>query len=138
MECENCPGCVKKSIINNDSMIETFVREGFDPDTINAEGKTPLMIAAYSGNIEAAEDLIKYSCNPFIVDYNGMTALDIAKYYGNNEIAILLEKRMKTKKRPRPLFSLSLAQKKINENKMNDISITRTENVVHNSKKMRI
>ncbi|XP_059176235.1 serine/threonine-protein phosphatase 6 regulatory ankyrin repeat subunit B-like [Physella acuta] len=57
----------------------------------NVNGETPLMIACVSGNVEAAEVLLKAGANVFLVDKNKNTALHHCVQYGI-EFPLLVEK----------------------------------------------
>lgn len=105
-ECLCCLKCIKeaKEKENSESFVKKLIEKGMNPNYITPNGRTALMTASMFGSKKGVEELLKYGANPFIVDDYGMTALDFAKTQHHTEIVKILEKRMKTRKRPRPVY----------------------------------
>ena len=107
-------GSSLQSAIENDNLAEVkrLVESGADINKRNLTGRsiaggywTPLMIAAYEGNLVIADYLIKEGADinlkagkkrkvvgsqEYVSEFNGFTALHFAAYYGHAEIAKLL------------------------------------------------
>lgn len=63
------------------NVIRAFGRRGNDLNVQDAEGRTPLMIAAAFGNTEAVAALVALGANPEVVDTSGRSAFDYAEAY---------------------------------------------------------
>ncbi len=76
--------CVQE---NNLKDIENYANNGFDLDTRDKYGKTPLLIAAEMGYNSIAECLLKYGADPNAADIRiGFSSLMIASYVGNKRL----------------------------------------------------
>ena len=61
-----------------------------NPNIVDSRGSTPLIVASYFGNIEAAKLLLAANANPNILDSTGNTALMGVAYRGHLDVAELL------------------------------------------------
>nr|WP_174558240.1 ankyrin repeat domain-containing protein [Acinetobacter bouvetii] len=59
----------------NEAVINEFLKHGFPVDVRNADGYTPLMMAAYYGNQSIVTTLLKYGADRCLRDKKGNTAL---------------------------------------------------------------
>lgn len=73
--------------------IPYLLRKGLAIDDRDANGATPLLLAAFNGKIEAVKTLLENGADPQIPDSDGLTALDLARQQGHGEIADLLQRR---------------------------------------------
>ncbi|SFM58666.1 hypothetical protein SAMN05421738_10119 [Algoriella xinjiangensis] len=73
---------------NNIAEIEQLIADGNDVNEANERGFTPLILAVYNNNKEAAKVLLAKGANP--QDKSGNTALMGASFRGFSEIATLL------------------------------------------------
>ena len=84
------------SILNCHKAVNEYILENFDVDlnVRNAEGLTPLHVAAYSYKNEGwpTELLLNKGANPFISSNAGLFPLDIAINNGNDAAIVLLRK----------------------------------------------
>lgn len=64
---------------------------GADIDYVNANGKTPLMMAAKFGHINAVQWLVRHGAQQETTDFGDHTALALAKRYKQTEIVNFLE-----------------------------------------------
>lgn len=64
----------------NAPCIETLINRGFDLNTFDATGTTPLHIAAVHGNVDIMELLVSHGARPDVADACGRTPLDIALF----------------------------------------------------------
>jgi ankyrin repeat protein len=69
---------------------------GADIDYVNANGKTPLMMAAKFGHISAVQWLVKHGARQETTDYGDHTALALAKRYKQTKIVNFLENSQPT------------------------------------------
>ena len=60
------------------------------PDQVNHESRTPLHLAAYWGNLEAAADLLRHDADPNLEDRWGTTALLLAQANKQFPVAVIL------------------------------------------------
>ncbi|HEC65303.1 MAG TPA: DUF4412 domain-containing protein [bacterium] len=72
-------------------IIEIFLSHGADPNQATKSGTTPLMQAAYKGNVELVELFLKYGADPNLKDEQGKTALDMAKNKNHQQVIDLLQ-----------------------------------------------
>lgn len=73
-------------------IIELFLEKGAYVNQTAKTGTTPLMQAAYKGNLELVELFLKYGADLKLKDKTGKTALDMAKERGHQNIISLLSK----------------------------------------------
>ncbi|XP_016435740.1 potassium channel AKT2/3 [Nicotiana tabacum] len=59
----------------NATFLEELLKARFDPDIGDAQGRTPLHIAASKGHEECVMVLLRHGCNIYLPDVNGNTAL---------------------------------------------------------------
>ena len=88
---------IHRAVAENDiNRLLELVREGFDVDTPNSKGMTPLHLAAKLGNAPMTEMLIHFGADVFITDKEGRDALYYARY-GNDSLvrALILREREK-------------------------------------------
>jgi len=72
-------------------IIEMFLSHGADPNQAPKSGTTPLMQAAYKGNVEFVKLFLKYDADPNLKDKQGKTALDMAKNKNHQQVIDLLQ-----------------------------------------------
>lgn len=72
-------------------IIEMFLSHGADPNQAPKSGTTPLMQAAYKGNVKFVKLFLKYGADPNLKDKQGKTALDMAKKKNNQQVIDLLQ-----------------------------------------------
>lgn len=74
--------------------VQLLLQHGATPDSVNAMGYTPLMMAASSDDLELAELLISFRANPGFQNKDGRAALDMVD---NGPMRSLLKKAEKQK-----------------------------------------
>ena len=72
-------------------IIEMFLSHGADPNQAPKSGTTPLMQAAYKGNVKFVKLFLKYGADPNLKDKQGKTALDMAKNKNHQQVIDLLQ-----------------------------------------------
>ena len=72
-------------------IIEMFLSRGADPNQATKSGTTPLMQAAYKGNVKFVKLFLKYGADPNLKDKQGKTALDMAKKKNHQQVIDLLQ-----------------------------------------------
>ena len=77
---------------NNISKLQAYADKGGNLDLQDAKGYTPLILAAYNGNTETVEWLLKYKVNPDLQDAMGNTALMGVCFKGSTPMAETLLK----------------------------------------------
>jgi len=79
----------------NLSMVEVLCRHSTDFSAFNKAGKTVLMVAAESGQMEIVRYLVeKLGVNPREKDRNGDTAAEMAQIMGHTEVYEYLKKKI--------------------------------------------
>jgi len=68
------------------SLATKAIKNGANPDQPNAQGYTPLMIAAQTDNLRLTQYLLELKANPDIRNPFGETAVMLASYYGRTEM----------------------------------------------------
>lgn len=84
----------------NKEMLDFLVKQGFDINVIGGEGKTCLIEAVFSNDVDLVKAVLQHKPNNLnnktvaikVTDYKEMTALQLAKAYGNKEIIEALKK----------------------------------------------
>jgi len=71
-------------------IIRLFLEKGADPNLADKNSKTPLMNAAYKGNLAIVKMLLEFGADPTLKDYKGQSALDMAQKKGHQDIIQLL------------------------------------------------
>lgn len=71
----------------------TLLKEGASPNIRNANGETPLHIAAAKGLAYFARLLLDHQASALIHDNKGRTPLDLARREGNAELVAMLRRR---------------------------------------------
>lgn len=72
-------------------IIEMFLSHGADANQAPKSGTTPLMQAAYKGNLELVELFLEYGADSNLKDKQGKTALDMAKNKNYQQVIDLLQ-----------------------------------------------
>ncbi len=72
-------------------IIEMFLSHGADPNQTPKSGTTPLMQAAYKGNVKFVKLFLKYGADPNLEDKQGKTALNMAKNKNHQQVIDLLQ-----------------------------------------------
>ncbi len=91
LKCVFRPNVVR---VNEQLMcIQSLAEQGALIDDTADDGTTPLMSAAWFGNREGVEALLKLGANPSLRDDRGRTAAMLAFERGHDELANLLQKR---------------------------------------------
>lgn len=72
-------------------IIEMFLSHGADPNQAPKTGTTPLMSAAYKGNVELVKLFLKYGADPSLKNKQGKNALDMAKKKNYQQVINLLQ-----------------------------------------------
>jgi ankyrin repeat protein len=70
--------------------VEALLAGGADPNPFDAEGRTPLMVAAQEGHGDVVRALLAGGADPLLTDVVGEGALTKAAAYGHPHIAELL------------------------------------------------
>jgi ankyrin repeat protein len=70
--------------------VEALLAGGEDPNPFDAEGRTPLMVAAQEGHEDVVRALLAQGADPFLTDARGEGALTKAAAHGHAHIAALL------------------------------------------------
>jgi len=72
-------------------IIEMFLSHDADSNQAPKSGTTPLMQAAYKGNVKFVKLFLKYGADPNLKDKQGKTALDMAKKKNHQQVIDLLQ-----------------------------------------------
>ena len=72
-------------------IIEMFLSHDTDANQVTKSGTTPLMQAAYKGNVKLVKLFLKYGADPNLEDKQGKTALDMAKNKNHQQVIDLLQ-----------------------------------------------
>lgn len=83
-------GLLKSVEDNNQNAIQVFLSCGFDLEVRDDRNWTPLMVAAFNGNLESALLLIKAGARISTQDKNGYTTLHWAAYNGHIDMVKML------------------------------------------------
>jgi ankyrin repeat protein len=70
--------------------VQVLLDSGTDPNPFDAEGRTPLMLAAQHGHEDLVQCLLAGGADPSLTDRIGETALGKAAAHGHGRIAALL------------------------------------------------
>ena len=65
----------------NQTAIRTLIELGADPNPVNSEGDTPLILAAARAEVECIKALLEAGADPTLKNNSGKTALEKAKAY---------------------------------------------------------
>lgn len=76
--------------VKNQAAVEALLERGTSPDTLNEDGRTPLMDAAGQGWTELVKALLAAKCNVALESKGGWTACNYALSAGHPEIAALI------------------------------------------------
>ena len=71
-------------------IIRLLLEKGANPNLADKKGNTPLMLAAYKGNMTVVKMLLEFGADPNLKDNNGQSAVDKAKKKGHQDIVKLL------------------------------------------------
>ena len=74
----------------NPTQAAEWLKKGANIDAPNAEGYTPLMVAAQTTNLQIAQFLVEAGANPNIRNRYGETAIMLASYHGQTDMVRLL------------------------------------------------
>ncbi len=74
----------------NTTQAAEWLKKGASIDAPNAEGYTPLMVAAQTSNLQMAQFLVETGANPNIRNRYGETAVMLASYHGQTDMVRLL------------------------------------------------
>lgn len=78
----------------NSKMLNLLLSKGANPNAQNADGKTPLMLAAGAGRLETCSALLMKGADPQQTDFQGSTALMAAAEKGQTAVlTVLLAKK---------------------------------------------
>ena len=89
----NAQGLLKSIEDNNEDAVHSFLSNGVDLEVRDDRNWTPLMVAAFNGNLEFTKLLLQCGAHISAKDKNGYTALHWAAYNGHVEvIKLLIEK----------------------------------------------
>jgi len=72
-------------------IIEMLLSHGADSNQVPKTGTTPLMSAAYKGNVELVKLFLKYGADPSLKNKQDETALDMAKKKNHQQVIDLLQ-----------------------------------------------
>jgi len=72
------------------NIIRLFLEKGANPNLTDKNGKTPLMNAAYKGNLAIVKLLLEFGADPNLKDSSGQSALDMAEKKGHQDVIQLL------------------------------------------------
>ena len=78
------------SFSGDSEVINTLLSQGANINARSPENKTPLMISAENGKLDAVRILLQNQANPYATDGNQMTAANLAKQSGFEEIESLI------------------------------------------------
>ena len=70
--------------------VEKLVKEGYDVNEKNANGQTPLMVAAIMGAEDLVHQLCMLAAEPLLQDSRGGTAMHMAAAFGHDKILNIL------------------------------------------------
>lgn len=86
---ENCPSCnfpVSKlrglcaaTLTQDKDMVAALIQMGADVNSIDQNGRTPLMIASFIGDVDIVEMLLAAGANPEFTNHAGESALSLAQ-----------------------------------------------------------
>ena len=83
-----------QALLNQDeadyNIIRLFLEKGANPNLADKNGKTPLMNAAYKGNLAIVKMLMEFGADPNLKDSSGQSSLDKAKKKGHQNVIQLL------------------------------------------------
>ncbi|XP_071493985.1 uncharacterized protein [Diadema antillarum] len=81
----------KKQVDKKDSVVCILMASSADVNVEDCRGRTPLFVAAWQGNVEAASHLLSSKETDIeSEDHSGTTALLAACFYGKTDVAIML------------------------------------------------
>jgi hypothetical protein len=86
-------------IFKKNNMVKFLVSKGSNINAANKFGITPCMIAARTGNLEAADFLARQNCDLKKLDNQGLSALDYAKESKNVSLYFLLKNKLAVKRK---------------------------------------
>jgi ankyrin repeat protein len=70
--------------------VEALLASGADPNPFDAEGRTPLILAAGNGHEDLVRTLLAGGADPILTDRMGESALTRAAAHGHGRVAALL------------------------------------------------
>ncbi|QRK11871.1 ankyrin repeat domain-containing protein [Archangium violaceum] len=70
--------------------VEALLAAGADPNPFDADGRTPLMVAAENGHEELVRTLLAAGADPILTDRMSESALTKAAAHGHGRVAALL------------------------------------------------
>lgn len=87
------PSLLKLAVLSGAiAAVRMHARQGANINAVDADGRTPLMLAASRGHYEICHLLLESGADPWVRDLSGSTALDIATSSGYQAISALLRK----------------------------------------------
>jgi ankyrin repeat protein len=72
-------------------LMRHLVNAGANVDYVHHNGKTPLMIAAKSGHINAVGWLVAHRADPEMTDHSFRTPLELAEKYRRSDVVAFLK-----------------------------------------------
>ena len=72
-------------------IVHFLIKAGISPDSVNAAGQTPLMLAAGKGDLSMVSLMLRLGANARLTDNNGKSALSYAQAAGNHPMIELLQ-----------------------------------------------
>jgi ankyrin repeat protein len=96
------------------SEVKKCLANGEEPDSIDENGRTPLMAAVYKNLTSLAEVLIEAGSDLYAKDKEGYPVMYYAAVHGNFETTVLLYQKNIQFNRDTETYKLTLAQTKAN------------------------